>query len=295
MKIKAASQCLNGTSGKGSQYPGGFTLIELLVVMAIMAILAAMLLPALAMSKDRGQGARCLGNLRQLTTAWLAYTSDNRGYLVSNGGIGQQPSSLTDPSYPEWCPGLQEIWQDLSALGSPHNVGGQWIRKGLLYPYVGNEGVYKCPADTSTLLANGLQFPHVRTVSMNCYLGPITPWDNATVQAACYYTDASMVRPGPAHLFVFIDENPLSINDAFFICQPTSTRWIDCPASYHNGGSGMSFADGHAQIKRWTDQTVLGFTGPPNLGSGQDPGIPQQNPPTDLNWLESVSSYLKQH
>jgi len=290
MKNKAASQCLNGTSGKGSQNPGGFTLIELLVVMAIMAILAAMLLPALAMSKDRGQGARCLGNLRQLTTAWLAYTSDNQGRLVPNGGIGQQPGA-PDGTPHEWCPGLQEVWQDLSAEGDYHDRGGQWIRSGLLYPYVGNEGVYKCPADTSGFTANGSQYPHARSVSMNCWLSPITFWGNVPVKA--FYTEASMVRPGPAHLLVFIDENPYSINDGFFVCQPTNPNWVDCPATYHNGGSGLSFADGHAEIHRWQDGALQQFAFPYPMGSV--PAHPAlQSPPNDLNWLESVSSVLQQ-
>jgi len=258
-----------------------------------MAILAAMLLPALAMSKDRGQGARCLGDLRQLTTAWLAYTSDNRGYLVSNGGLGQQPSSPTDPSYSQWCPGRQDVSQELSISSSSADVGGLWIRKGLLYPYVGNEGVYKCPADTFSFTAIGFQYPHVRSVSMNCYLGPIAAWNNV-VQATCYYTEASMVRPGPAHLFVFIDENPYSMNDAFFVCQPTNPHWIDAPATYHNGGSGLSFADGHAEIHRWQDGTLPKYAFPYQMGSvPQQP--PLQNPPNDLNWLESVSSVIQQH
>ena len=292
MKNKAASQCLNGTSGKGSQNPGGFTLIELLVVMAMMAILAAMLLPALAMSKDRGQGARCLGNLRQLTTAWLAYTSDNQGRLVPNGNVNQQPSSLTDSSHPQWCPGRQDEWQEISPVGSLNDVGGQWIRKGLLYPYVGDEGVYKCPADTSSLLANGSQYPHVRSVSMNCWLGPISPYHNVTTVESCYKV-SDLVRPGPSQLFVFIDENLYSMNDAFFVCQPSTPDWIDAPATYHNGGSGLSFADGHAEIHRWQDGALAKYA-PPNQMGNSPLQPPLQNPPTDLNWLESVSSVLQQ-
>ena len=108
-----------------------------------------------------------------------------------------------------------------------------------------------------------------------------------------------MIHPGPADLWVFIDENPNSINDGAFICEPinqqnlTSPMWIDCPASYDNHGCGISFADGHAELKIWRDATVLSW-GP---AEGIPPGnpnytrlAPQQNPDVDLAWLEQYST-----
>lgn len=73
----------------------GFTLIELLVVIAIIAILAAMLLPALAKSKEQAQRTTCKNNQRQVSLAVLMYANDNRDYFPTNN----RPSGLIHASW----------------------------------------------------------------------------------------------------------------------------------------------------------------------------------------------------
>jgi prepilin-type processing-associated H-X9-DG protein len=62
--------------------------------------------------------------------------------------------------------------------------------------------------------------------------------------------------PQPTMTYVTLDEHPDGINDAFFVCDSAS-QWGDLPASYHNGACGFSFADGHAEVKRWLSQTSI--------------------------------------
>jgi prepilin-type N-terminal cleavage/methylation domain-containing protein len=92
-----------------------FTLIELLVVIAIIAILAAMLLPALAKSKEQAQGAKCMNNHKQLLVGWMLYSSDSRDVLPANtedsgmggwvsGWLTEQPNNeQRNPSAPPKC------------------------------------------------------------------------------------------------------------------------------------------------------------------------------------------------
>ena len=85
----------------------GFTLIELLVVIAIIAILAALLLPALARSKQQALGIKCMSNYKQLVAAWKMYIGDFAGYMPPNS------TEETDQDLPTWIRGLDGLYAEL--------------------------------------------------------------------------------------------------------------------------------------------------------------------------------------
>jgi prepilin-type N-terminal cleavage/methylation domain-containing protein/prepilin-type processing-associated H-X9-DG protein len=263
----------NSSSRKPKTRVNAFTLIELLLVIAIIAILAALLLPVLAQAKVRAQSIECMNQLKQLGLAWVMYAGDNKNRLAQNGD--QQvplPSILpTDPSIQSggidyaWCPGNVDAYSPLDT---------NYVLDSCLYPYVNNTILYKCPADQSGFKYGSFFYPRVRSYSMNCYLAPLVSWTSTGTRN--FFKDTDMVQPGPAMTYVFIDEADTSINDGFFVSDPTQGNyWQDVPAVRHANACGLAFADGHSMIRKWTDKYVLnppqphGFAGDPSSGDAE--------------------------
>ena len=211
------------------------------MVIAIIAILAAMLLPALSKAKDRARTIQCISNHKQLCVCWVMYASDHGGLLVRNFALGT-PGYLTD----NWILG------DMSTPTGATNVN--YIRNGKLFPYNTSIEIYHCPADRSTVTVGGVVLPRVRSVSMSGQMG-----GNLAIIPA-YPTslkESDIIHPPPAKAFVFIDERNDSIDDGFFAVQISPRSWRNCPATWHNRGDVLSFADAHAEHWRWLEPTTI--------------------------------------
>jgi prepilin-type N-terminal cleavage/methylation domain-containing protein/prepilin-type processing-associated H-X9-DG protein len=232
-----------GTTRTGVQR--GFTLIELLVVIAIIAILASMLLPALSKAKLKAGAARCLSNFRQLNLCWLMYADDHSDALPPNEAANGGSRAANFATARTWVAGNAYI--DTTSTN---------LQRGVLFPYNRSTGIYKCPADRSTVRDEG-RIPRTRSVAMSMWVNteltvsePLFPF--------VWHRLADIRDPGPAQAIVFIDEHEHSIeNSRFATAFNGDWRWVDFPAVRHGQAATFSFADGHAEVWRWRSPTTV--------------------------------------
>jgi prepilin-type N-terminal cleavage/methylation domain-containing protein len=236
---------------RARQRAGAFSLLELLIVVAILAILASMLLPATGRAKAKSHQSFCISNIRQLAMALHIYTDDYGDRLPYNFGATEINQMIESGGKYNWANSVLNWELD------PANTNTLLNTDASLGEYVaGNSRVYRCPSDKAlSSVQRAAGWPErSRSISMNAMIGDAgeftrggTNINNPSYRQYMRLTEIA----APDKIFAFIEEHPDSINDGYFLNRAYSWEWIDLPASHHNGGASLSFADGHQESRRW--------------------------------------------
>ncbi len=248
----------------------GFTLVELLVVISIIALLMAILLPALAKAREQGKRVVCLSNLKQLTLSWMNYASTYNDKLV-NGGPGDQPNAGGDCPSGIGCASGTKCAAQLPTL-NPWNImhlnelpwiGTGWINSGggyapadeccqrcamqtgALWRFTKSEKIYRCPTGEKNAL---ITYPIVDSMNGKYY------WSTKNNDSTMMIKNLNQIK-GSATRMVFIDEGTLS-PDSYAVYN-YQAQWFDPPMARHGNGTDLSYADGHAGRLMWTAPETL--------------------------------------
>jgi prepilin-type N-terminal cleavage/methylation domain-containing protein/prepilin-type processing-associated H-X9-DG protein len=240
---------------------GGFTLVELLVVIAIIALLMAVLLPALNRAREQGKRVICLYYQRQLAGAWMMYADDNSDKIVN--GDAEEYGDWETSTYAYACP---------PAAGSPPHCREQpWILKdwvippapplpveeqkkqmmgGALFRYVKDVKAYKCPR---ALANEGRSFSVVDGMNV------------IVIGAAVLNTPVKLLKTRQEikkayERMIFVDDGGsqgLTQGGWTVSFQNNPYRWWDPPSARHGDGTTFSFADGHSEYHKWLEPSTL--------------------------------------
>jgi prepilin-type processing-associated H-X9-DG protein len=248
------------------------------VVIAIIAILAAMLLPALTKARLKAEGIACLNDLKQVQLACLMYPPDNLDKVPENRGSAVSLNA--------WITG--EMRWETAGVPWSDNYNKSYLTAGQIGPYLAkNTGVFRCPADKFP----GLSGDRIRSIAMNGYVGDVLNINGTYINKTGRWRKFLKTSDfkSPANIWVVLDEHPDSINDSLFAVPMTSTNetWWDVPASYHNRAAGFSFQDGHAEIKKWQDQNTVQPVNRRSPSSGNGKWSPR-----DLIWIQNRTTEL---
>jgi prepilin-type N-terminal cleavage/methylation domain-containing protein/prepilin-type processing-associated H-X9-DG protein len=274
-----------------TQRHSGFTLIELLVVIAVIAILAAMLLPALARAREDANRVACYSNLKQWNYAQSMYTDDNKGIYPTPDIALAAPVSAV-PSYDQKAPSwvnlttIQFLDQQYGATVGQNawfNALPSYVASMPLWQYAVtgasstfnlSKSIYKCP--TAAHLPVDLSIPTAQIIfnyAMNSKGIPASAPNGTVLKQQDVLHPSAFVLFSECRTEQF--ETPYygagSANaDILGSCECYTTR----ETSRHSKGANIAFSDCHARYYKYSYICMQA-----NVNNACDPGDP------DINWV----------
>ncbi len=210
-----------------------FSLIELMVVVALIALLLAMLTPSFRNVTVLARRNACSLNIRHLSQGWVAYEAGHNNELVCGN---------TTVARAGWAAYGDETNPDA-------NVRNLLIKNGLLWPYVGDLSLYRCPSDPVN---------HIRSYSITSIMNDPNGWGTSNKYNIRYHR--FILNPGDQIVFTEEHDPRHNSNMGTWAQDPknaNTNHWVDFVANFHNGGDNLGFADGHQEFWFWTDPGTL--------------------------------------
>ncbi len=264
-----------------------FTLVELLVVISIIAVLAALLLPALRKARELGHRTACMGHMRQLQLAWHTYAMDNDGYIVNGQPWTPHNPHLELNNGTPWLIDYSYSGRIASPVPETKQEAVEMMESGALSSYIVNVDNYLCPArirrDFSNAGSTQWLSSYYIVASMN-HFHPEQWRQYEQEQAALRRTGGVTLeirklsrvgRSRPSERLVFVDAGigyGAGWGDPLLITALTNTKdYVGIstdaklegggspapPPIHHSNGTCMSFADGHVEYWKWKDPETL--------------------------------------
>jgi prepilin-type N-terminal cleavage/methylation domain-containing protein/prepilin-type processing-associated H-X9-DG protein len=235
---------------------GGFTLVEMLVVIAVISILAALLFPVFAAAREKARQTTCLSNLRQLTIGIIQYTDDYNGRMPC-AYYGDYGIDTDHDQRDGWIYYSQFVSSYNGNLGSADFD----VTLGSIYPYVGSKQVYVCPDDGEGRITGD-------SFAINSCV------EGAKAGSAFFVIGKLLAQlNNPSGMMLLGEEGDGSANGSTndgYLDFNYAPGGFDTISDRHNGGSNLSFVDGHT---RWLPANAMHAVGVQTGEPNEQPGV----------------------
>jgi len=247
-----------------------FTLIELLVVIAVIALLMAILIPALSAAKKQAQASVCMANQRGLITAYIAYALDNDDRLPNADTF--PPGSNSGDAASAWAKApilANGDYEGHAGVNVTEEDRFRGIMAGVLFPYIKDVKLYHCPADNRHIRGTIVDQEAKTTPAYTMYRsygiqgglnGEERDWSGFAVKKL-----SDIKSPGTTYVFVeeYYDGWGSNYNGGSWqLCRRESKHpsWWNVMAIWHVNSYTLSFADGHVSKIKCRDKRTLDYS-----------------------------------